>query len=243
VEERRERRPAPHVEGTHALGRAQLVPGQRQQVHRQLAHVDGQAAERLHGVGVHDDAPCAGAGGHRLDRLHHARLVVHPHERAHGDGVVEQRLRCREIDHAVGVHREQARRGALGRRVVDRCQHRLVLDRGRHDRRPALATVGAPRAEHREVVGLGPARGEHHLVGPRAERGGEPIACLVERRAGGTPPPVRARRIAELRPVERLHRRSHLGPHGRGRGMVEIDGRSGHGWKATRGRTRRASTW
>ena len=63
--------------------------------------------------------------------------------------------------------------------------------------------------------------------GVRAERRGEPLTRLVERRARLAPPAVDAGGIAELGAVERLHRGKDFRANGRRRGMVEVD-RCGH---------------
>jgi hypothetical protein len=182
-----------------------------------------QAPDGLDGVGVHGHAPLAGPRREGGDRLHDAGLVVHPHHRADGGIRGEGGGGRGGIDHAVAVDGEQPLVGALGGGVVDGGEHRLVLDRGAHDAAPPFVPARAPRAEHREVVGLRAPGGEHDLVGARAEGRAEPLAGLVERGPRGAPPPVRARRVAEQRAVEGLHRRAHLGPHGRRGGVVEVD--------------------
>jgi hypothetical protein len=65
---------------------------------------------------------------------------------------------------------------------------------------------------------------KHTSSGAGPEGGAEPLARLVERRAGLAPPAVQARRVAEARPVERIHRRAHFRAHRRGRGVVQVDG-------------------
>jgi len=102
-----------------------------------------------------------------------------------------------------------------------------VLDGRRHDGVTTLVRASAPRTEDGDVVGLGAAGGEADLVGVGAEAAGDALAGLVERRAGVATPAVHARRVPEARAVERQHRVEDLGAHGRGGGVVEVDGR-GH---------------
>ena len=52
--------PAADVQRPDALRGIQLVPGDRQQIDAQLAHVHRHLAERLGGVGVDQDAALAG---------------------------------------------------------------------------------------------------------------------------------------------------------------------------------------
>jgi hypothetical protein len=68
-----------------------------------------------------------------------------------------------------------------------------------------------------------PARGEADLVGLCPETASNALARLVQRGAGLAAPPMDARRIAEPRAEERLHRFDDLATHRCRRGMVQID--------------------
>ena len=58
---------------------------------------------------------------------------------------------------------------------------------------------------------------------------GDLLAGLLERGLGRPGGRVAARRVAERRPKERRHRRDRLGPHRRGRGVVEVGAGRHHG--------------
>src|SRR5688500_3027465 len=103
---------------------------------------------------------------------------------------------------------------------MHRREYRLVLDR-RADYGSATALAqGAPRSEDGEVVPFGSARGEADLVGVRAQTSGHALARLVQRGARLAPPSMGARRVAEARSEERLHRLEHLRTNRRGRGVI-----------------------
>ena len=77
-------------------------------------------------------------------------------------------------------------------------EHRLVLDR--RDGGAASAALVARRqrrADDRQVVGFGAARGEDHLARLGAERCGDLLAGLLQPGAGGAPEAVGAGGIAE----------------------------------------------
>ena len=148
--------------------------------------------------------PAATAASSR-DRLHGADLVVRPH---HGDqrgrcprpsaSAAAQRLR---VHPAEPVHRQPAHLGALvPLQPLHRVQHGVVLDRaGQH---PAAARVGGPAgpedALDREVVALGAAAGEDHLVRPGADGRGDPLPRLLDQPAGPPAGRVQRRRVAPV---------------------------------------------
>jgi len=100
---------------------------------------------------------------------------------------------------------------------------RLVLDRA-HDDPPAppLPSRRVRRTQHRQVVGLRPATGDDDLARTAPQGGRDLLAGVLECRLGPAGHRVDPRRVAEHLIEERLHGRPDLGPHRRGRRVVEI---------------------
>ena len=83
--------------------------------------------------------------------------------------------------------------------------------------------AGQPGALDREVVGLGAPGGEHHLGGPRAQGGADPLAGLLDDGAGGASRGVQRRGVAD--PGRLLGERLERGGQHRGRRrVVEVVG-------------------
>jgi hypothetical protein len=99
--------------------------------------------------------------------------------------------------------------------VLDRCRHGGIA--------ASFAAPRTPDADQCHVVRLGATRGEDNFVRRRAKTSTDALARFVERRARLASPPVHARRIAETRPEEGLHRGVDLLPDRSGGGVVEVD--------------------
>jgi hypothetical protein len=162
------------------------VAGEGQRVQPAGGEVDGQRADGLHGVAVHRDAVLVGDVGERRHRLHGAHLVVGPHDGDQRDvgRVALDRLAQRLRVHAAGpVDLEPVDGRALVlHQPLDGVEHGVVLDRAGQDA-PAARVGVVPRppdALDGEVVALGAAGGEHDLRRPRAERGGQRLARLLD---------------------------------------------------------------
>ena len=82
---------------------------------------------------------------------------------------------------------------------------------------------GFTKPEDREVVGLGAAAGEDDLGGAAAEQLGHRLARALDRRPRLLSMMVDGRRVAEVLAEVGPHGLQHLGQHGRGRVVVEID--------------------
>jgi len=144
---------------------AALVTGDGHRVDAGAGERDRELADGLDRVGVEGDPVLVRDRGEGGDRLHGPHLVVRPHH-AHQRDVIgvaldggAERLR---VEPPVLVHLEELDRGPLGvGEPAGRIEDRVVLDRADQDARP-LARPEQPF--DREVVRLGPARGEHHLA-------------------------------------------------------------------------------
>src|ERR1051325_10835148 len=87
-------------------------------------------------------------------------------------------------------------------------QHRVVLDPG-HAHAVASLLAAVPRgALDREVVGLGPAGGEHDLVRTGTDGGAHALSRFVDGLARLAPGRVHAGRVTEPIAEERVHRRA-----------------------------------
>ena len=130
-----------------------------------------------------------------LDRLQRADLVVGHHQR---DERHRRRVLLDRRPDLVGPHPAERvdgqplQLGALVLRQPDgRVQYGVVLDPAEQDPPPArvLLEPGPPQALQREIVGLGPAGGEHHLARQRAERLRDRLPGLLDGPPGGPPDP------------------------------------------------------
>src|SRR5262249_20342184 len=83
------------------------------------------------------------------------------------------------------------------------------------------------KAEQREVVRLGGAAGEDHLVGVGVEQGGDLVAGVFQGAAGVAAELVGAGRVAVDLGEIQAHRLPDGGQEGRGGVAIEVDG--GHG--------------
>jgi hypothetical protein len=89
VKHRIDLRAATNEDRTDALGRTDLVPGDREQIDRHVPDGEVDLAERLHGVRVHDASVCLHTLGDFRNGLDGANLVVDPHDRADRNRVID----------------------------------------------------------------------------------------------------------------------------------------------------------
>ena len=90
---------------------------------------------------------------------------------------------------------------------------------------PADAAGAQGDALDRQVVGLGPARGEDDVALAHAEHARDAGARVGESAGGGLADGVVARRVAVPTREKGLHRLEHRGANGRRRGVVEVEER------------------
>jgi hypothetical protein len=142
------------------------VGRQAHQVDALAVHVERDLAGGLGRVHMEQHALAAAEPADGVDVLHHADLVVHGH---HGDQDVRahRRLQHRQVEQAVGLHRQVGDLEALALQFAHGVQHGLVLGLHR-DQVLALGLVELGHALDGQVVGLGGAAGPDDLarVGP-----------------------------------------------------------------------------
>ena len=108
------------------------MAGDGQQIGLERAHVDGEPADGLHGVGMERHPRCPRQARRLADRLHRPQLVVPVVDRGEGDaGSAHRRGEPVEVETAVTVGRDQLGRDAAGSQPPDRRGHDRVLDRAR----------------------------------------------------------------------------------------------------------------
>ena len=139
-----------------------------------------------------------------------ADLVVREHDRDEDRLVGDRGVELVRVDPAVAVDRQLDDLEAELLEVLERVADGVVLDRRGHD--PVAAGLARPGgALEREVVRLGPARGEDDLARLRVQALRDALVGLVERGPGLAPERVGGRRVAELLGEERQHRLERLG--------------------------------
>src|SRR5882757_557460 len=69
-----------HIEGARPLGSVELVAGEREDIDRQCADIEGDLAHRLSGIRVENDASLAANSADRGDILHHSDLIIREHD-------------------------------------------------------------------------------------------------------------------------------------------------------------------
>ena len=201
-----------------------MCAGDRHQVDIVLDHVHRNLAERLHAVGVEQDAALVADLadlGHRLD---HADFVVGVHD-ADQDGLVGDGVaQLIEIDQAVLLQRQIGDAAAMLFELLAGIENGLVLGRRRDDV-VALFGVHLGHALDRQVVRFGGAAGEHDLFRVGADQVGDLLAGVVD---GLFRLPservVAAGRIAEFFREVGQHRLQDARIHRRGGVVIKING-------------------
>ena len=179
-----------------ALGPAELVGRNRQQVDAERADAHRQLARGLHGVGVEQRPVAAGDGGqvgHRLDR---AYLVIGVHDRYEGRAIGNQPTQGVGIGDAAAAHRQDAQLEPPPGQRLGGLQHGFVLDRGDNQVPPARRLEGLGGAAQGGVVALGATGGEDDFGRLGAQQPGHRGARLVERGLRLLAEMVDARRVA-----------------------------------------------
>ena len=160
-----------------------------------------------------------GDPGDRLDRAH---LVVREHDRDEGRPVGQGRLEVVGVHAAVAVDRELDDLEAELLEIAQRVADGVVLHGRRDDAVPA-GLAGPGRALESEVVGFGPAGGEHDLAGLGAEVRRDLLVRAIEGGTGGPPERVGAARVPEGLGHEREHRVQDLASKRGGGRVIQVD--------------------
>ena len=138
------------------------MAGHRQQVHAEVVHLDGDLADGLGAIAVHQDALAMGDFGDLRDGLDSADLVVGVHDGDEdgfgGDGLLD----LPGVNHTVLIDRQVCGATALPFQIAADLGHGRVLDRRRDDV-VAPVTMGAGYPLDGVVVGLGAAAGEDQV--------------------------------------------------------------------------------
>ena len=167
------------------FGPLELVRAERDEVGTERLDVEVDVRRGLDRVDVEDEALARPDPGRDLgDRLDRADLVVGEHDRDEDRLVVEGRLELVGIDPPIAVDRQLDDLEPELLEVAQRVADGVVLDRRGHD--PVAARLARPgRALEREVVRLGPARGEDDLAALCVEARRDPLMGVIERGARG----------------------------------------------------------
>jgi uncharacterized protein (TIGR02271 family) len=176
--------------------------------------VDRHPAHRLHRIAVKGDR--AGKIGYRLDG---SGFVVRQHHRYQPRLRPQQGGQCLGPDDAGAVHRQIIDAEADFFQTAQRLGNGRMFDGTGGD----VAGRVAGEAEDGEVVRLGAAAGEDHLIGAGAEEGGDALAGVLQRLAGAAAGAVGTGRVAVQVDEVRLHRVPDGGQRRRGGVVVEVD--------------------
>ena len=223
------RRGSPN-ERAHALGGADLVPGQGEKISSERVDITGNSTGGLDRVDVQHAARGMDYARGLRNRLNNAGLVVGEHERNERSALERSHapLKRRKVDLAASGHRQ----------ALDRCrreppagEHRGMLDR-RNQELLARRSIGC--RHERQHVGLRAARGEHHAARRGSHQRGHLLARLLDQTARGAALDVDRGRVAG-RLERRERRRARLLPQRRAGVPVKVN-TLGHGLESRRWR-------
>ena len=160
----RERDAAPGVQKADAARAVELVRRAREQVDVHRLHVHGNVADGLHRVRVERDAPLAAERADGLNGLDGADLVVGEHDGHERRVVPDGRGHVLDADDAVFVHIQQRHVKALLTELVERVQHRMVLEFRGYQMLFPFASAVSGGGNDGLIVSLAAAGGEHDLA-------------------------------------------------------------------------------
>ncbi len=199
--------------------------GDRHQVDVVLVHVDRNLADRLHAIGVEQDALLAADLADLGHRLNHADLVVGVHDGDENRLVGDRFPQHVEIDQPVALHRQIGHAIAELFELLAGIENRLVLGGGGNDV-VAFFGIHLGHALDREVVGFGGAAGEDDFAGGGADEIGDLLARFIHGLLG-LPAEfvIAAGGVTEVFGEVGQHRVEDARVHPRRRVIVEINGR------------------
>ena len=201
VKHGREQRSAPNVERANALGRMQLMAGERQQIGLEAADLNGNLARGLYRVGVEVDVGFRSDSPDLLNGLQHAGFVVCHHDGNQPGTGAQGFADVFRVNQAAPVHRNVGYFAAFALQMLAGVQDRVMLD-GRADH--VVARPGQP--EEGQIVGFGAAAGKDNLRRASPQQRGYRFAGALHRRPGVLAVVVDRRGIAELFREVRQHR-------------------------------------
>src|SRR5438309_5775329 len=149
---RRDTRPTADVQRADALRPVELVRIDRKEVDGDLAHVELERADRLHGVAVERHTLVPADRADLRDRLDRSDLVVGMHHRDKRGALVDRIAYRVRLDEPVAIDPDHVEAHAEAALEIPRgVDHGVMLDRRRYQ---AIAFVAARdhRAAQREVV-------------------------------------------------------------------------------------------
>src|ERR1043166_8665428 len=187
----------------HALRRADLVTGDRQEIDAEIVDLGRNLPDGLRGIGMKEDATVVSDARARRDRLNGPDLVVGVHD---ADENGARRDRLAQIvggDLSGVVDREIGHSRAEARKKTARRHDRRMFDRRRDDV-ITLVAEGEKNAFEPEIVGLASTARENDFVAVGSQEGGHLRAGILQSGFGWSRGPVSARWIAvmliEVRP-------------------------------------------
>jgi hypothetical protein len=190
------------VEGADALGAVDLVCGHGQEVHVQVAHVDGDLAYGLDSVGVEEGPGLVSDARGLADVLDGADLVVGHHHGHHADLVGHGPAQVVEVDAPELVHGQVVHAVFSAAQAAGGVEHAGVFDgRGHEVVAPAERTGagGAVAVQQGQdsVVGLGAAADEEDFLGFGADEAPDLFAGIFYFFPGLAAEGMHAGRVAE----------------------------------------------
>ena len=216
---------APHIQSAHTLGAIEFVRGDRHDVDVIGIHVDRHFADRLHAIGVEQNAALAADLADLRHRLNHADFVVGVHDGDQNRFVRNGLAQHVQIDQAVAFERQIRNPVAVLLKLLAGVEHRFMFRR-RGDDVIALFGIHLGHAFDGEVVGFGGAAGEDDFARRGADEVCNLLAGFIDRLFGHPAElMIAAGGVAEVFGEVRQHRVENAGVHTRRRVIVEINGR------------------
>ena len=212
-----------------SLRSIELVGRQREEIDAECSNIDGNLADRLHGVGVKHGVTLVRDGRQFRDRLNRANLVVRVHDR-HEDGVIRLAGGWFEgLPQTVGrdnpclVYRQERGAPPPSNKRPERVQDGFVLDSGRDEMTSPgwFQRFGHP--PNRKIVTLGSAAREDHLGRLAANQSGDGRAGIVQNPLGLLAKMMDARRVSKEVEGHMCHRLDDVWSDRGGRVVVKVD--------------------
>mmetsp|Transcript_39914 Transcript_39914/g.102906 ORF Transcript_39914/g.102906 Transcript_39914/m.102906 type:complete len:318 (-) Transcript_39914:73-1026(-) len=169
---------AADIQRSHTFWAVYLVARNRQEVDVHRIHVDRNLANALSCIAVEKHLPLSAHFANLLYRLDHTYLVVYCHHRYEAGVIAHSRAQHVQIDQAVTLYRQVCNIKAFFFQVTARIEHTLVLCLCCDDV-PLPLFVELHDALDGDVVRLGRAGGEHHLLRVCTDQVGDLTARIL----------------------------------------------------------------